>query len=355
MLLRDSYAVVDLKRLKNNIEKVHARFNRPLMAVIKADAYGHGFKEVALYIHELEYLEMFAVATLEEALELRELNIKKGILVLGAVPTRRAQIELAIENEISLALVSLEYYYLIKSFKLDKPVKVHIKLDTGMGRIGLQNEQQLKELLDDINPGQFEVEGIFTHFATADGDEAEYKKQLEKYYRMTKGLKFKYMHCNNSAGMFYHDERVSNLGRIGITMYGLDPAGEHRGEFEQVMSLYSNVVMVKKIPKGSKVGYGMTYTAKSDEYIATIPLGYADGFIRKNQGREVYIKGKYYQIVGRVCMDQCMIKVDESIKVGDQVEIFGDHISLDSMAKELDTISYEVICLIKRIPIIYKK
>ncbi len=355
MLMRDSYAVIDLKRLKENIEMVHQDFKRPLMAVIKADAYGHGFKEVATYINDIPYLEMFAVATLREAIELRELNIEKGILVLGAVPTRREEIELAIKYGISLTIVSLEYYYLIKSFKLDNPLKIHIKLDTGMSRIGLQTKQQLDELLDDINESQFEIEGVFTHFATADGDNLEYQKQLDKYYEMTQGLNFKYMHCNNSAGMFYHDEKISNLGRIGITMYGLDPAGKHRGKFKQVMSLFSNVVMVKKIAKGTKIGYGMTYTAMTDEYIATIPIGYADGFIRKNQGREVFIKGKYYEIVGRVCMDQCMVRVDDSIGVGDQVEIFGDHISLDSMAKELDTISYEIICLIKRIPRVYKK
>ena len=122
------------------------------------------------------------------------------------------------------------------------------------------------------------------------------------------------------------------------------------------MSLFTRVSMVKKIKAGSRVGYGLTYTAKQDEYLATLPIGYADGIIRKNQGRKVYINGKYFEIVGRVCMDQMMVRVDESVKVGDEVEIFGDHISLASMAKDLDTIPYEIICLIsKRVERIYIK
>ena len=130
--------------------------------------------------------------------------------------------------------------------------------------------------------------------------------------------------------------------------------GEEETKFKQVMSLYTKVAMIKKIPAGDQVGYGLTYTAKEDEYIATLPIGYADGFIRKNQGRKVYINGKYYEIVGRVCMDQMMVRVDENVKIGDQVEIFGEHISLESMAKDLDTISYEVLCLIsKRVPRVY--
>ena len=134
--------------------------------------------------------------------------------------------------------------------------------------------------------------------------------------------------------------------------------GEEETKFKQVMSLYTKVAMIKKIPAGDQVGYGLTYTAKEDEYIATLPIGYADGFIRKNQGRKVYINGKYYEIVGRVCMDQMMVRVDENVKIGDRVEIFGEHmpitVSLESMAKDLDTISYEVLCLIsKRVPRVY--
>ena len=173
------------------------------------------------------------------------------------------------------------------------------------------------------------VEGIFTHFATADGDDEAYEKQRSLFYEMIGNCKFKYIHCCNSAAMTYHHDEKSNMGRLGITMYGCSPNGEEETKFKQVMSLYTKVAMIKKIPAGDQVGYGLTYTAKEDEYIATLPIGYADGFIRKNQGRKVYINGKYY-------------------------EIFGEHISLESMAKDLDTISYEVLCLIsKRVPRVY--
>ena len=197
------------------------------------------------------------------------------------------------------------------------------------------SKEELSTLLKLVDPDKFNVEGIFTHFATADGDDVAFEKQRSLFYEMIGNCKFKYIHCCNSAAMTYHHD-------------------EKETKFKQVMSLYTKVAMIKKIPAGDQVGYGLTYTAKEDEYIATLPIGYADGFIRKNQGRKVYINGKYYEIVGRVCMDQMMVRVDENVKIGDQVEIFGEHISLESMAKDLDTISYEVLCLIsKRVPRVY--
>ena len=355
-LHRDTYAMINLKYLKENIETIYKRFKRPLMAVIKADAYGHGYKEVASYIKDLEYIEMFAVATLQEAIELRELGITKGILILGAVPTTKEEIELAISYDISLTMISLEYMYHLQTLISNKPLKIHIKLDTGMQRIGLTNKKELEEMLQTIDRRKFILEGIFTHYATADGEEAAFVKQQQLFYKLVGQHEFKYIHCCNSAALAYHQDNKSNLGRIGIVMYGIDPAGNESDYYKQVMSLFTGVSMVKKIKAGSRVGYGLTYTAKQDEYLATLPIGYADGIIRKNQGRRVYINGKYFEIVGRVCMDQMMVRVDESVKVGDKVEIFGDHISLASMAKDLDTIPYEIICLIsKRVERIYIK
>ena len=145
------------------------------------------------------------------------------------------------------------------------------------------------------------------------------------------------------------------MARLGIAMYGVEPNGEESNELKQVMSFYTKVAMIKKVSKGEKIGYGMTYEADTDILVATLPVGYADGLIRSNQGREVYINGNYYPIIGRVCMDQCMIKVDENVKLGDIVEIFGEHISLAKMAKELKTIPYEITCLISpRVERIYK-
>lgn len=354
-LKRDTYAIVDLDNLKYNVELAYHKFKRPLMAVIKADAYGHGYREVALFLKDLPYIEMFAVATLSEAIELRELGIAKGILILGAIPTSKEDIDLAIKYDISLTMISLEYLDLLTKLVDDQQtLKIHIKLDTGMHRIGLTSKEQLKTLLQKIDPHKFNIEGIFTHFATADGDQEAFLQQYNLFYEMLGNAKFKYIHCCNSAAIAYYDDQKSNLGRLGITMYGCSPAGKEGEPVKQVMSLYTHVALVKTLKAGQRVGYGLTYQAKEDEYLATLPIGYADGIIRKNQGRKVYINGKYYEIVGRVCMDQLMVRVDGTVKVGDQVEIFGKHISLESMAKELETISYEILCLIsKRVPRIY--
>ena len=354
-LYRDTYAIVRLDHLVYNVETLYQKVKKPMMAIIKANAYGHGYKQVADALKNNPHIAMYGVATLKEAVDLRNSGIDKDILVLGAIPLEDEHI--AVQYDISLTMFSFEYLEEIKKCHTgDKPVKIHIKLDTGMNRLGFKSEKEYEHLMRNIDPDVFNVEGIFTHFATADepAKDDEYDKQEQLFHTIVKNQKFKYVHCQNSAAMLYHPEKQSNLARIGIAMYGVDPTGEENDELKQVMSLYSKVAMVKVVPAGEKIGYGMTYTAKTDEYIATIPIGYADGFIRANQGRNVYINGKYYPIVGRVCMDQMMVKVDETVKPHD-VEIFGSHISLCSMAKELNTIPYEITCLInERVERIYK-
>ena len=177
-LKRDTYAIVDLDHLKYNVELAHSEFKRPLMAVIKADAYGHGYKEVASFLKDIDYVEMFAVATLPEAIELRELGIDKGILILGAIPTSKEDIDLAIKYDISLTMVSVDYLKLLdRLIDEGQTLKVHIKLDTGMHRIGLMSKEELSTLLRLVNPDKFNVEGIFTHFATADGDDVVVNKE----------------------------------------------------------------------------------------------------------------------------------------------------------------------------------
>lgn len=356
-LFRDTYAVIHLDYLIQNVETLYKKVQKPMMAIIKANAYGHGYRQVADALKNNPHIIMYGVATLKEAVDLRSIGIDKDILVLGAIPLEDEHI--AVEHDISLTMFSFEYLEEIKKHhRGDEPVKIHIKLDTGMNRLGFKSEDEYKELMRRIDPAVFNVEGIFTHFATADEEAKnnEYFKQEQQFHEIIKNQKFKYIHCQNSAAMLYHPEAQSNLSRIGIAMYGVDPTGEENEELKQVMSLYSKVAMVKVVPKGEKIGYGMTYKTEEDEYIATIPIGYADGFIRANQGRNVYINGKYYPIVGRVCMDQMMVKVDETVKAHDLVEIFGEHITLSAMAKDLHTIPYEITCLIsERVERIYKK
>lgn len=354
---RDTYALIRLDHLKDNVALLYDKVKKPMMAIIKANAYGCGYQQVAGVLKDNEHISMFCVATLKEAIDLRQAGIEKDILVLGAIPLE--DLDMVIEYDISLTLYSKEYLQeIIFLFHHCKPVKVHIKIDTGMNRLGFKTREEFEYILSMCPPHIFQVDGVFTHFATADDpmQNEAYLTQLDKFNEIIKGHTFQYIHCQNSASMMYHDTTPSNTTRIGIAMYGVDPAGEESESLKQVMSLYTKVAMIKKVKKGEHIGYGYTYQCEEDEYIATLPIGYADGFVRANQGRYVYIQGKEYPIVGRVCMDQMMVKVDETIKVHDRVEIFGEHITLSRMAKELHTIPYEVMCLVSdRVERIYQK
>ncbi len=356
-MYRDSFAVVNLKHVKENLELVHSTIKKPLLVVLKADAYGHGYQEIGRFSAQFSYVKMFGVATLKEALDIRALGIKQDILILGSIPLCQKTIDLVMQNNISLTIFSTTYWQEVKSWlTANDRLKVHIKLDTGMGRIGITSKEEFDAMLISMQQACCTIEGVFTHFATADGDTRAYHQQVDTFYRWLDNRNFSYIHCSNSAAMLYHQDERSNLGRVGIAMYGVDPAGNENTALKQVLSLYTRVSMVKKVKAGQKIGYGHTYTAKEDCYIATLPIGYADGIIRQNQGRAVYCNGKYYPIVGRICMDQMMIQVDETVQEKDIVEIFGTHISLATMAKELDTIAYEIMCLLsKRVERIYEK
>ncbi len=355
MFYRDSYTVIRLDRLKQNVETIYKHINKDIMAVVKADAYGCGYKEVSRALHLLPFVKAFAVATLKEAIELRHANINKDILVLGAIVKNQEDIDLAVHHDISLTVFSLEYASYLVNALHGKHVKVHVKIDTGMNRIGVVGIDDYQKVIALLKENNITIEGVFTHYATADCNDEAYLQQKEKFYDIIQNIDCKYIHSENSAALMYHKDEVSNLGRVGIAMYGVDPSGEETVDLKQVLSLYTKVAMVKKIEKGQYVGYGYTYQADEEQFIATLPIGYADGVIRKNQGRNVYIAGKKYPIVGRVCMDQMMVKVDSDVRVDDVVEIFGDNITLASMAKELDTIPYEVMCLIsKRVERIYE-
>ena len=344
---RDTYALIRLDYLKQNINTIYNKVQKPLMAIIKANAYGHGYQQVADVLKDDEKIAMFGVATLKEAIDLRKAGVEKDILVLGAIPLE--DLSMVIDNDITLTLYSKEYLQeIIYLFRHHKPVKIHIKLDTGMNRLGFKSKEEFESVLALCPKHIFNVEGVFTHFATADDPNQNdaYEKQYALFNEIIGDREFKYIHCQNSASMLYHKEDKTNLARCGIVMYGVDPAGNECDELKQVMSLYTKVAMIKKVYKGERIGYGHTYEAKEDEMIATLPIGYADGVVRANQGRCVVINGKEYPIVGRVCMDQMMVKVDECVKVHELVEIFGEHMSLARMAKELDTIPYEVTCLL---------
>ena len=361
---RPTYLRVNLDALLNNYKKLRDLNPEKIgLAIVKADSYGLGSKVIADYLYK-NGVRHFAVATLEEALELKDIVKESMVLVLGV--TNPKNVKYAVKNNISLTCPSKEWFEetLKELEKVDGKLKFHIKLETGMNRIGTSEEKELMDIHNLFYSGKTEFEGIFSHYSNADGEDNEYDDyQTANFNRLVElfKLKPKYIHIDNSAGVIKYNNRndICNLSRIGIALYGCYPSSNieklNKVSLEPVVSLVSKVTHVKKIPKGTKVGYGISYEALEDEYIATIPIGYADGLLRRAQGFKLNVAGEECEIVGRVCMDQLMVRCSENIKVGDDVLVFGEYnnqqISVDDFAAYQNTISYEVFCCInKRVP-----
>ncbi|MEH7305701.1 alanine racemase [Neobacillus drentensis] len=365
---RDTWAEVDLDCIHANLTSIKKHLPQAvtMIAVVKANAYGHGDVQVAETALEAgaDYL---AVAFMDEAIALRNKGITAPILVLGA--TRPEDIQVAAKFAITLTVFQPEWLEeALKHVTTDDRISVHIKVDTGMGRIGVRSVSELTVVEQIISENdQFILEGIFTHFATADAlDETYMYQQLALFENMVSALKQKpkYIHSSNSAAALRYPKTYFNAVRIGIAMYGLTPSLEMENEIpfqlKEAFSLQSRLVHVKKMPKGEKVSYGATYETGEEEWIGTIPIGYADGWIRKLQGQEVLVEGIRSPIVGRICMDQCMIRLPHYVPIGTTVTLIGTQenqfISINEIAKNLDTINYEVPCIISyRVPRLYKK
>ena len=361
---RPTHLRVNLDALLTNYKKLrNLNPGKIGLAIVKADSYGLGSKVIADYLYK-NGVRHFATATLEEALELRDVVKESMVLVLGV--TNPKNVKYAVENDISLTCPSKEWFEetLKELEKIDGKLKFHIKIETGMNRIGISDEKELMEIHNLFYSGKTEFEGIFSHYSNADGEDNEYDDyQTANFNRLVElfKLKPKYIHIDNSAGVIKYSDRddICNLSRIGIALYGCYPSSNierlNKLSLEPVASLVSKVTHVKKVPKGTKIGYGISYETQEDEYIATIPIGYADGLLRRAQGFKLNVAGEECEIVGRVCMDQLMVRCSENIKVGDDVLVFGEYnnqkISVDDFAAYQNTISYEVFCCInKRVP-----
>ncbi|WP_057895273.1 alanine racemase [Liquorilactobacillus oeni] len=368
---RNTYAKISLAIIKRNIgiEKKKMDPEQALFAVVKANAYGHGLLEVSQAAHEAG-VDGFCVAIIDEGLKLRLAGIKELILVLGVNPP--AQAVLMAQNNLSATVDSLAFLQAAAPLLRAKNVRlaVHLALDTGMSRIGFRTKEELKKALAFLKAHreEFIFEGIFTHFATADSTAQtaldHYHRQLEKFHELMTVVinKPRYVHVANSAASLWHKEAKGNAVRFGIAMYGLNPSGgelELPSELKPAMSLYSEIVSVRQLDAGNSVGYGKTYTASKAEWIATVPIGYADGWLRRMQGFKVLVKGIYCAIVGRVCMDQIMIRLPYELPVGEKVTLIGTDnkktITAQDIATYSKTIHYEVLCaLSERIPRYYK-
>ncbi|AOP13553.1 Alanine racemase [Bacillus licheniformis] len=361
---RKTWAEIDLTALKENVRnmKRHIGEHVRLMAVVKANAYGHGDAQVAKAALA-EGASILAVALLDEALSLRAQGIEEPILVLGAVPPEYASI--AAEKRIIVTGYSVGWLKDVLGFlnEAEAPLEYHLKIDTGMGRLGCKTEEEIKEMMEMTESSdKLNCTGVFTHFATADEKDTDYfNMQLDRFKELISPLPLDRLmvHSSNSAAGLRFREQLFNAVRFGIGMYGLAPSTEIKDELpfrlREVFSLHTELTHVKKIKKGESVSYGATYTAQRDEWIGTVPVGYADGWLRRLAGTEVLIDGKRQKIAGRICMDQFMISLAEEYPVGTKVTLIGkqkdEWISVDEIAQNLQTINYEITCMISsRVP-----
>ena len=367
------YARIDLDAIADNLNQMKKRLNRStkIMAVIKADGYGHGAVQIAQMLEDVDYIWGYAVATLDEAIVLKSENIQKPILVLGCVfPDQYLEM---LKHDIRMNVYTLEMAKAISQMaeKEDLTAYMHIKLDTGMARLGFDmSDKSVDEIKAIAEMKNVCLEGIFTHFAKADEvDKTFTKKQIHEFSEMTKKLKslgvtFQYEHCANSAAIVDVSEAEFDLVRAGISTYGLYPSEDVHKEnvlLKPALSLKSHVAFVKDIPAGTPISYGGTFVSDKEMKVATIPVGYADGYPRSlsNVG-SVLIKGQRAPILGRVCMDQFIVDVThiQDVKFGDKVTLVGQDgeecIAVEELGDLSGRFNYEFICdLGKRIPRVY--
>ena len=373
--LRRTWAEVSLDALRGNYESIRQQTNggAKIMAVVKADAYGHGAVRCSRVLDECG-ADWFAVSNLEEALELRRGGIEKPILILGYTPPHYAA-ALAVNN-ISQAVFSSNYAQQLseQACALGVQVNIHIKVDTGMTRIGfvyhdtIDNSESIDDIITAVGLEGLYPEGIFTHFARADEISGEVYTRLQFDLFMDaiarleqSGISFELRHCANSAACLDYPEMHLDMVRTGIIMYGLYPSGEVRNKIKvtPVMTVKSVVAQVKTIDEETPISYGGTALAPESARLATIPIGYADGYSRRlsNIG-EMLVGGQRAKILGRVCMDQTVIDISDidCVNVGDEVVVFGKApaMTTDDVARTLGTINYEIVCDVgKRVPRIY--
>ncbi len=378
MTQKRAWAEVDLDAIRNNIREIRRYVNKKtkILGVVKADAYGHGVFEVSQTLIENGADEL-GVAFLDEALQLRRYGIEKPILILGHTPPECAKelvedgIMPSVFHEELAAAVSAE------AVRQGKNAKIHIKIDTGMTRIGFQyneSEEIRSQTIDTIcriaRLPNITIDGIFTHFASADESDKTYTEyQFELFCDLTRrleqaGVQISTKHVCNSAGTIMFPEMHLDMVRPGIILYGISPSEEvdkNKLRLLPAMQLKAEITNLKEVETGTPVSYGRTYYTEKKTKIATIPIGYADGFSRLLSNRaEVIVRGHKSPVIGTICMDQCMIDVSSvnTVGVGDEIILFGSDgvlsIPVEHIAAQMGTIPYEILCVIgKRIPRVY--
>lgn len=367
--LHRTWAEIDINALVHNFNLIKSMAHgSKVMAVVKANAYGH-LANVITPVLEKAGADCFAVSNIDEAIELREIGIKNPVLILGYTPANLVSV--LAENEISQCVYSEEYAKLLSecAVKQNITVNIHIKLDTGMSRLGFDcRTESLKGLDAAVSSAKLpnlSFEGIFTHFAVSDrtneNEDGFTDSQYDRFIKSVEyfeknGLKPKMRHCANSGAIIKDDDKHLDVVRPGIILYGIEP--ENSPEFQKgfipVMTLKSVVSMVKEINSGDTVSYGRTFKADRTLKVATVSAGYADGYPRILSNKAyVLINGKKAKILGRVCMDQFTVDVTDipDVKMGDEVILFGKDLPVNTLAEMAQTIGYEIVCgITRRVP-----
>ncbi|NLL71915.1 MAG: alanine racemase [Clostridiales bacterium] len=365
-------ANINLEAIRSNVIQVKSRLqsNTKLMVIVKADAYGHGAVQVSKIL-ENGMVDAYGVAIIEEAIELRESGISKPILILGHTP--KEQFDLVVAHDVMQTVYQYEMAEELskEAIKQGKTARIHIKVDTGMSRLGFCDSKESLEIIKRISLLQgIHIDGIFSHFAKADEtDEESVKSQIGRFDKFTRmleevGVHIPIRHMSNSAGVIEYPEAEYDMVRCGIVTYGVYPSKEvdHKTfKLIPAMELKSHVIYIKDVEEGTGISYGSTFITKKRTKVATIPIGYADGYSRNmsNVGK-VIIRGQYAPIIGRICMDYFMVDVTDikDIKQGDLVTLLGQdgesEISVETLAEWSHSFPYEMMCTVgKRIPRVY--
>ena len=372
-IMRPVWAEIDLDKAAYNMKNIKKLVkDKEVIAVVKADCYGHGADDLAPVFLE-NGASRLAVAILTEGIELRKKNITAPIMILGYTPLELG--EELINNDIEQTVYDLEYAKKLSNIaeKLGKKAKIHIALDTGMGRIGfIPNKESIEAVEKIASLNGIEIIGIFTHFSTADEYDKTYtNEQFKKIKNFIielekRNINIPLKHVSNSGAIMDMPETYLDAVRAGIILYGYYPSNEVNKEkldIKPILTLKTTVSHVKEVEEGTSISYGRTFITERKSKIATIPIGYADGYSRLLSGKaKVIINGKFAPVVGRICMDQCMIDVTDigEVKVGDEVILLGEEGNLkfnaDDFAEIMGTINYEITCMLKqRIPRVYIK
>ncbi|MBC3900428.1 alanine racemase [Acetobacterium malicum] len=369
LALRPTWAEIDLDALTSNYEEIRRIVgpNVKILGVVKADAYGHGSLECAQTLCDAG-VDMLAVAFIDEAIALRQGGITEQILLLGF--TAKEHIPDLIRWDVIPGVYQMDFAQALSDHCLEIGIchPIHIKIDTGMGRIGI-GWREAAQMIDAMNQlAGIELQGLYTHFSTADAaDKTHTQEQIRRYQQVLmelaeKNIDIPIKHMANSAGIFDVEGVHFDMVRPGIILYGLYPSAEvdrSKIGLKPVMTLKSTIVHLKTLHPGETVSYGNCFVAKEDRIIGTLPIGYADGYTRMLNGRaRVFISGQLVPVVGSICMDQCMIDLTdvEAVSLYDEVELFGNNISADVLANALGTINYEITCMVnKRVPRVFIK